>query len=98
VLDELLKRHRLPGALLDTNLLVMYLIGCYRPSLVEQFKRTSMYTQEDFYWLHEYVAKFSRIVVTPQVLAEAWNFLEKIRESEFRLFLVTALDVLYVAH
>ena len=55
-----------------------------------------MYTEQDFQWLNEYVAQFTRIIVTPQVLAEAWNFLEKIREKEFKLFLVKAMELLYL--
>jgi predicted nucleic acid-binding protein len=76
----------------------MYLIGSYKPSFVPKFKRTSMYTEQDFHWLNEYVSKFSRIVVTPQVLAEAWNFLEKISGRDFQEFLERALSILYIMH
>ena len=96
MLANLLARHRLSGAFLDTNLLVLYLVGSYEPAFVPKFKRTSMYTEQDYQWLKEYVDKFSRIVVTPQVLAEAWNFLEKINEQKFKQFISSIMNTLYL--
>ncbi|WP_257288527.1 hypothetical protein [Endozoicomonas sp. SESOKO2] len=95
MLADLLVRYKKQGAFLDTNLLVLYLVGKYEPEFVPKFKRTAMYTEQDFHWLNEYVSQFSRIVVTPQVLAETWNFLEKINEIKFKEFIVSILPTLY---
>ncbi|WP_404396269.1 PIN domain-containing protein [Pseudoalteromonas phenolica] len=95
MLEELLRQYGKQGVLLDTNLLVMYLIGTYDKSLVPKFKRTSMYTVEDFEWLESYVSRFSKIIVTPQVMAETWNFVEKLGK-EIDQFLDKVLPTLFL--
>ena len=70
--------------------------GSYDPAFVPKFKRTAMYTEQDFHWLNDYVSKFSRIVVTPQVLAETWNFLEKINEGRFQEFISHVIPTLFL--
>lgn len=96
MLRDLLIKHRTSGVLMDTNIFVLYLIGSYDRLLVPEFKRTSMYTVDDYDWLNEYVSKFSKIVVTPQILAESWNFIEKLSEKRFRSFLISILPLLTV--
>jgi len=54
-----------------------------------------MYSEQDFLYLKGYIDEFSRIVVTPQVLAEAWNLLEKINEKKFKDFIISIMDTLY---
>ncbi|WP_252177257.1 hypothetical protein [Endozoicomonas sp. 4G] len=98
MLTDLLIQYRDGGAFLDTNLLILYLVGKYEPAYVPKFKRTTMYTEQDYHWLNGYVSQFSKIVVTPQVLAEAWNFLEKIPEHKFRKFLNSILPTLYLVN
>lgn len=86
MLTDLLIQYRNGGAFLDTNLLVLYLVGKYQPTYVPKFKRTTMYSEQDFHWFDGYVSQFSKIVVTPQVLAEAWNFLEKYPNTDSKSF------------
>lgn len=95
-LDGFLSRYRKNGVMLDTNLLVMYLIGTYNPELVPEFKRTETYTVDDFEMLQYYVSQFDKLIVTPHVLAETWNFVEKIPKHEFQDFLNKAVPFLEV--
>ncbi len=95
MLEDLIRKHGKQGVFLDTNLLVMFLIGTYDKTLVPRFKRTSMYTTEDFEWLDTYVSRFSKIIVTPQVMAEAWNFVEKLGK-EIEQFLNVVLPKLFL--
>ena len=55
-----------------------------------------MYTTEDYEWLNEYISKFSKIIVTPQILAETWNFVEKFNTKRFKEFLVKILPLLTI--
>ncbi len=86
MLTDLLIEYRNGDAFLDTNLLILYLIGKYQPTYVPKFKRTTMYSEQDSHWLNGYVSQFSKIVVTPQVLAEAWNFWKKYLNTDSRSF------------
>ena len=90
MLDIYLKKHRFNGVFLDTNLLLLYLIGSYDPKYINQFKRTSMYTNEDFDFLKLYVGYFKKVIITPHVLTELWHFLGKIENTRFDDFIEIA--------
>lgn len=96
MLEILIKKHRLSGVLLDTNLLLLYLIGSFDLTLIKSFKRTAMYTEQEFQWLDEFTRKFSKIVVTPQILAETWNFLEKLGEKTLHEIVKKLLSKLFI--
>ncbi len=44
----LIEKHRANGLLIDTNLLVLFLVGKTNKSRILSFKRTQAYTLEDF--------------------------------------------------
>ncbi len=44
----LVNKHRANGLLIDTNLLVLYLVGRTNKHRIEVFKRTSTYTIQDY--------------------------------------------------
>jgi len=73
VIERLLAQYRSRGALLDSNLLLLLVVGLYRRSLVGTFKRLRAYTLEDFTFVQGIVAYFARVVVTPNVLTEVSN-------------------------
>ncbi|GAB2585280.1 PIN domain-containing protein [Spirosoma areae] len=64
------------GLLLDTNLLVLYVVGYYDPKRITQHKRTNKYTPEDFDLLLSFMAQFKQFVITPNILTEVNNLLE----------------------
>ncbi len=96
MLDDLLRKYHKNGVMLDTNLLVMYLIGLYDRNLVPQFKRTEKYTTDQFDFLEYYVSQFSKLIVTPHVLAETWNFVEKLPKNDFEAFLDKVLPSIQI--
>lgn len=59
--------------LVDTNLLLLLVVGSVDRSQVERFKRTRKYTAEDFDLLAAYVDRFEGLLVTPNVLTEVSN-------------------------
>ena len=62
---------------MDTNLLVLLVIGTLSKSEIQNHKRTqSRYTDTDYQLLTEWVATFKKIVTTPNILTEASNLLE----------------------
>ena len=64
------------GLLLDTNLLVLYLMGMYDPLRITQNKRTNIYTPEDFDLLRSFMSLFRQLITTPNILTEVSNLLE----------------------
>ncbi|TAE32224.1 MAG: hypothetical protein EAZ91_04970 [Cytophagales bacterium] len=67
------------GLLLDANLLVLYVLGCYDPKRIVQNKRTSTYTEEDFGLLINFMGLFKLYVTTPNILTEVSNLLEGVK-------------------
>lgn len=61
--------------LIDTNLLILYVVGACDPTLVAKCKRTEKYSTDDFALLDEVVERFPRVVTLPNVLTEVSNFL-----------------------
>jgi len=61
------------GALLvDTNLLLLYLVGHVDRDLALRFKNTQQFSREDFEWLCRFVGR-RKLVATPHVLTEVSN-------------------------
>lgn len=63
--------------LLDTNLLLLYLIGGKDPKLLDRARRLNAYIEEDFYLLVEFIeaSGFTQLASTPHILTEASNLI-----------------------
>lgn len=70
---QLINKHRGSGLLVDTNLLLLYLIGRTNKNRISNFKRTQAYTIEDFDLLDRVMAGFKTLITTPHVLTEVSN-------------------------
>ena len=71
--EDILIAAQRNGLLLDTNLLVLYLVGQTDEGMVEKHKRTSQYTVDDYRLLLGIVHSQRKLVTTPHVLAEVSN-------------------------
>lgn len=59
--------------LLDTNVLVLFVVGTVNPRRIETFKRTRQYTIQDFDLLLRVLGKWTTHYTVPHVLAEVSN-------------------------
>lgn len=66
------QKHRNKGALLDANLLLVYLVGKFDKNRLSDFHHTKQYV-EDFPLIVRLIESFSRIHTTPNVLTEVSN-------------------------
>lgn len=82
------------GVLIDTNLLLMYLVGLYDRGYVAQFKRTRKYTAEDFDIVQRFVCPFHRRITTPHVLSELTNLSKGLSDQRAAGFFGTLVQVL----
>jgi len=81
--DDLLIKHQNGIVLVDTNLLLLYLVGKADPRIIPRFMRTQKYTIEDFQLLSKLLETFFRaLVTTPNVLTEVSNLVTKLSENE----------------
>ncbi len=70
---RLLSKHRGTGLLIDTNILLMLLIGSYNRHMIEQFKRTKQYTIEDYDLAIAVIRRVNNVITLPSILAEVSN-------------------------
>ena len=71
--QNLIRKHRGRGVLIDTNLLVLYLVGKVNRNRITQFKRTRNFSASDFDLLVQLVSWFGRLFATPHLLTETSN-------------------------
>ncbi len=70
---SLTAHYRRSGVLLDTNLLILLLVGTFDPERISSFKRTNRYSSDDYQLLFLLLEPFEAIVTTPNVLTETSN-------------------------
>jgi hypothetical protein len=93
-LQALIEKHASNGLLVDTNLLLLFLVGAYDRGYIRTFKRTQRYTEEDFDLLAGLIPQFHRIVVTPHILAELSNLSLAMKGDRAVAYFVVLVEVL----
>ncbi len=78
---QLIERHQRSGVLVDTNLLLLYFVGSFRKDLIARFKRTEVFTVEDFDLLVRLLGLFTKVVTTPNILTETSNLAGQLRSD-----------------
>jgi rRNA-processing protein FCF1 len=61
--------------LIDTNSLIILLLGLIDPKLINTHRRTSIYEEQDFNDLLAFIGDFKKLVVLPNVWTEVDNLL-----------------------
>ena len=65
------------SVLLDTNLILLLIVGLFDKNLIEKHKRTNIFTKDDFDLLVNCISKYQVIWVTAHCLAEVSNLLKQ---------------------
>jgi rRNA-processing protein FCF1 len=71
--DALTNRYRQRGIMIDTNLLLMLIVGDMDTTTMRAFKRTQGFTPQDYRTLQEIVVRFDRQMTTAHILTEVSN-------------------------
>lgn len=101
---RLMLQYRSRGVLVDTNILLLFFVGSFDRLLIAKFKRTgNRFSIDDFDLLNNLLARFDRVVTTPNILSEVNGLSNQIGEptrtryfSEFARK-IPLLDEQYVA-
>ncbi len=72
---DLLNAYRRKGLLIDSNLLLLLFVGACDRTRINKWKRTKMFTPEDFDLLRGILDRFETFVTTPNILTEVSNLL-----------------------
>jgi hypothetical protein len=68
--ESIFAQYRGKKLLLDSNLLLLFLIGTFDRSLITRFRRTTTFAETDFDILANFVHFFRHLTTTPQLLTE----------------------------
>ncbi len=69
------------SVLLDTNLLLLLVVGLFNRDLIARHKRTNSFVPEDFDLLMEFIDGYDVLWVTSHCLAEVSNLLRQTTET-----------------
>ena len=64
--------------IIDTNALVLYILGSINPNYIGEHKRLSIYELEDFDWLSYTISRAKRIITCPNIWTEVDNLCNKL--------------------
>lgn len=103
-IEGLVGRYTRKGVLVDTNLLLLWLIGSVDSKRISRFGPTSKFSSPDFDVLKAFLEHFEKHVTTPNVLTEVSNLARKdlygkvlLEFSETFSRAVGVLDETYIA-
>ena len=84
----LVSKYRTKGLLIDTNVLLLLLVGSVEPRLIRTSKITNNqgFTEADFELLQIFVGNFKKVVTTPHILAEVSNHAGKMPANQQTVF------------
>ena len=82
--EILIDRFCSKGVLIDTNLLLLYVVGRYDDGVIRRgaFNRLAAYSIEDYSLLRGLMLLFDKYVTTPHVLAEVSNWIGKLPRGQ----------------
>ncbi len=64
----LIQHYKQKGLLIDTNILLLYIVGAVDINLIRNFGRMAEFAENDFYVVSKFVDYFDIKITTPHIL------------------------------
>lgn len=80
--QQLLNKYKNKGILIDTNILLLWVVGTVNKKRITKFKRTQQFVPEDFDLLLRIISNFSKVITIPQILTEVNSLTNQLGEPE----------------
>lgn len=80
--------------LIDSNALVVLLIGIINPNLINSHRRTSIYDEEDFHELLIAIGNIDQLVVLPNIWTEVDNLLNNFKGEQKYQYIETLKETI----
>jgi len=78
----LFARYHQARILIDTNILLLYIMGLVNRQRISKFKRTRQFLPKDYDLLTQILKPFQKIVTTPNILTEVNSLANQLGEPE----------------
>jgi len=72
-LITLIQKYKQKGLLIDSNILLLYIVGTIDIKRIKDFGRTAVFSENDFYVVSKFVDYFEVKITTPHILTETSN-------------------------
>jgi len=72
---KIIQKYKQKGLLVDTNILLLYIVGIVNVDLIRNFSRTANFTENDFYLVEKFINFFAVNITTPHILTEVSDLL-----------------------
>lgn len=72
-IEFLAYKHHSNGVIIDTNIMLVYIVGHYDINYISQFERTKDYCADDYKNMDYVLSHFGKKVITTHILAELSN-------------------------
>lgn len=101
-IEALFARYQRKGILIDTNILLLWLVGSTNKARITKFNRTQGFVAEDYELLVDIFQTFQKVLTTPNILTEVSNLINQLGEPErsqcFSIFArdIVQLDEIYI--
>lgn len=89
------------GIIVDSNIMLLFLVGCYDINYINMFKRTMKYTIEEYYFIRDLLTTYyykDKLYTSPHILTELSNLSKKIkgdRRNKYFNFFIKILNNAY---
>lgn len=80
--------------LIDTNALIILIIGQIDSRLIDTHKRTSIYEEQDYYDLLSVIVKIENLIVLPNVWTEVDNLLNSFNGEQKHLYITKITETI----
>lgn len=90
---ELFTKYRKYGILIDTNILLLFVVGSMNPDLIPRVSRTANFSFQDFQIVEKAIDFFDKKITTTHILTEVSDLIdrEEIQEG-FRSYIEMAVE------
>ena len=77
------------------NLVLLYIVGSFDINLIRDFKRTAMFTEDDFERVSKFIDFFDIKITVPHVLTEVSDFIDNRQnlQAVLKVFIETTKEV-----
>lgn len=72
---ELFTKYKKKGILVDTNILLLFVVGSLSPDLIKRISRTAHFSIQDFQIISKVIDFFDVRITTPHILTEVGNLI-----------------------
>ena len=94
MLKQNIEKYYSKGIIIDTNLLILLLVGIYDINFINKFKVAQKYFKEDYNILYNFIHNFNTIFITPHILTELSNLSMKMNDNEFKKYITYFIEIL----